>query len=82
MKSLFTMGFSGNPFMAMAQPRLGQQALPDSEKSRLYDQLVDTEGKQSIIDEWKKNHDTVVIRLVSSGLHRGVAVVILHYAEK
>lgn len=61
MKSLFTMGFSGNVFMA--QPRLGQTALPDAEKSKLYDQLSDTDGKQSIIDEWKKNHPNAVADL-------------------
>lgn len=50
MRSLFQMGFSMNPFM------LGQQAMTDSEKSALYDQLVDTEGKLDIVADWKKNH--------------------------
>lgn len=34
-----------------------------------------------VIDEWKAKNQGRAIRLVSSGLHRGVAVVILHYAE-
>lgn len=44
------MGFAANPFM------LGQQSLSDDEKTALYDQLVDTEGKLDIVAAWKKNH--------------------------
>lgn len=61
MRTLFTLGFSGNPFWM--QPSLGQQTLSDKDKSALYEQLVDTEGKIDIINEWKKNHPNVVADL-------------------
>lgn len=50
MRTLFQMGFGGNPFM------LGQQAMSDAEKTALYDQLVDAESKLDVVAEWKKNH--------------------------
>lgn len=34
------------------------------------------------IEEWLAGHATFAIRLVSNGMHNGVAVVILHYALK
>jgi hypothetical protein len=50
MRTIFQMGFAANPFM------LGQQAMSDAEKTALYDQLVDAEGKLDVVAEWKKNH--------------------------
>lgn len=37
---------------------------------------------QTVLDAWLADHTTFAIRLVSSGMHNGVAVVILHYALK
>lgn len=37
---------------------------------------------QKIVDEWMAGHAAFKIRLVSTGLHQGVAVVVLHYALK
>lgn len=34
------------------------------------------------IEQWLAEHTTFAIRLVSNGMHNGVAVVILHYALK
>lgn len=36
----------------------------------------------TLLDAWLAEHTTFAIRLVSSGMHNGVAVVILHYALK
>lgn len=35
-----------------------------------------------LIDEWTACHPHAVLKLTSTGLHQGVCVVILHYAEK
>jgi hypothetical protein len=47
---MFQMGFAANPFM------LGQQSMSAAEKTALYDQLADTEGKLDVVAAWKKNH--------------------------
>lgn len=63
MKTLFSMGFSGSPFAA--RPSLGQETLSDKDKSSLYDQLVDTDGKLGIVEEWEKNHPSAAADLGS-----------------
>lgn len=37
---------------------------------------------QKVLDEWIAKHPAFKIRLVSTGLHQGVAVVVLHYVLK
>lgn len=57
MRSMFRMGFQPAPFFLGHS--LGQQTLEPADQSKLFDDLVDTEGKQDIIAQWKKNHPNV-----------------------
>lgn len=61
MKTWFAMGFTASPFSE--RPRLGQETLSDKDKSALYDQLVDTDGKLIVVEDWKKNHPNVAADL-------------------
>jgi hypothetical protein len=61
MKTLFDRSFAGTPF----SPRrhLGQQPLSAADKSALYGQIVDTEGKLDVVNAWKRDHPNLDVDL-------------------
>lgn len=49
MRTIFTMGFSGAPFIGQTAP------VPDAKK-KLFSDLDQAQDKYAVIDDWKKNH--------------------------